>query len=71
MQYSAEAGRRIEGSIFPSDIPNEQLTIHKVPYGVTVGLCAFNYPLALIGRKVGPALVTGNSMIIKPHELIV
>ncbi len=69
MQYSAEAGRRIEGSIFPSDIPNEQLTIHKVPYGVTVGLCAFNYPLALIGRKVGPALVTGNSMIIKPHEL--
>lgn len=69
MQYSAEAGRRIEGSIFPSDLPNEHLSIHKVPYGVTVGLCAFNYPLALIGRKIGPALVTGNTMIIKPHEL--
>jgi lactaldehyde dehydrogenase/glycolaldehyde dehydrogenase len=67
--YSAEAARRIQGSIFPSDMPNEHLAIHKVPYGVTVGLCAYNYPLALIGRKVGPALVTGNTMIIKPHEL--
>lgn len=69
LAYSAEAGRRIEGSIFPSDLKNERLSIHKVPYGVTLGLCAFNYPLALIGRKVGPALVTGNTMIIKPHEL--
>lgn len=68
MTYSAEAARRLEGNIFPSDSPNEQLSIHKVPYGVTVGLCAFNYPLALIGRKVGPALVTGNTMVLKPHE---
>tara|TARA_R110002049_G_scaffold5422_3_gene37580 strand:+ start:8500 stop:8982 length:483 start_codon:yes stop_codon:yes gene_type:complete len=43
--YNAEAGRRIQGAIFPSDQPNEQLSIHKVPYGVTVGLMAFNYPL--------------------------
>ncbi len=69
LSYSAEAARRIQGAIFPSDLPNEHLAIHKVPFGVTVGLCAFNYPLALIGRKVGPALVTGNTMVIKPHEL--
>ena len=68
LRYAAEAARRIGGDIFPSDLPNEQLFIHKVPYGVTVGLCAYNYPLALIGRKVGPALVTGNTMILKPHE---
>ncbi|TWT82958.1 Lactaldehyde dehydrogenase [Planctomycetes bacterium CA13] len=68
LQYSAEAARRLEGSIFPSDAPNEQLWIQKVPFGVTVGLCAFNYPLALIGRKVGPALVTGNTMVLKPHD---
>lgn len=67
--YAAEAGRRIQGSIFPSDLPDEQLSIHKVPYGVTVGLMAFNYPLALIGRKIGPALITGNTMVIKPSEL--
>ncbi len=69
LTYSGEAARRIQGAIFPSDAANEHLAIHKVPFGVTVGLCAFNYPLALIGRKVGPALVTGNTMIIKPHEL--
>ncbi len=69
MSYSAEAARRIEGHIFPSEHAGEQLWIHKVPFGVTVGLMAFNYPLALIGRKVGPALVTGNTMVIKPHEL--
>ena len=69
MTYSAEAARRIQSAIFPSDLPNEQLSIHKVPFGVTVGLMAFNYPLALIGRKIGPALVTGNTMVIKPSEL--
>ncbi len=68
MTYSAEAARRLRGDILPSDNPREQLFIYKVPYGVTLGLMAYNYPLALIGRKVGPALVTGNTMIIKPHE---
>ncbi|MEM6391423.1 MAG: aldehyde dehydrogenase family protein [Planctomycetota bacterium] len=69
MSYAAEAARRLEGQIFPSDMANESLWITKVPYGVTVGLCAFNYPLALIGRKLGPALVTGNTMILKPHDV--
>ncbi|WP_305968993.1 MULTISPECIES: aldehyde dehydrogenase family protein [unclassified Mameliella] len=68
MTYSAEAARRLRGDILPSDNPRERLFIYKVPYGVTLGLCAYNYPLALIGRKVGPALVTGNTMILKPHE---
>ncbi len=68
LTYSAEAARRLRGDILPSDNPREQLFIYKVPYGVTLGLMAYNYPLALIGRKVGPALVTGNTMIIKPHE---
>ncbi|XPF94551.1 aldehyde dehydrogenase family protein [Colwellia sp. RE-S-Sl-9] len=68
LTYSAEAARRIEGNIYPSENANEQLWIQKVPYGVTLGLCAYNYPLALIGRKIGPALVTGNSMILKAHE---
>ena len=68
MTYAAESARRIQGEILPSDRPNEQLYIYRVPYGVTLGLCAYNYPLALIGRKAGPALVAGNTMIIKPHE---
>ncbi|GAL11162.1 aldehyde dehydrogenase A / glycolaldehyde dehydrogenase [Vibrio astriarenae] len=53
LTYSAEAARRIQGEVFPSDAPNEQIYINRVPYGVTLGLCAYNYPLALIGRKIG------------------
>jgi lactaldehyde dehydrogenase/glycolaldehyde dehydrogenase len=68
LTYAAESARRIQGEIFPSDQPNSQLHIHRVPYGVTLALCAYNYPLALICRKVGPALVAGNTMIVKPHE---
>ncbi len=68
LTYAAEAARRIEGRIFPSENRGEQLWIQNVPYGVTVGMCAYNFPLALIGRKVGPALVTGNTMVLKPHE---
>lgn len=68
MTYAAEAARRIRGDILPADAANEQVMIFRVPFGVTVGLCAYNYPLALIGRKIGPALVAGNTMVIKPHE---
>jgi lactaldehyde dehydrogenase/glycolaldehyde dehydrogenase len=68
IKYAAEAARRLEGNIYPSDDPDVQLQIHKVPFGVTLALCGFNYPLALIGRKIGPALVTGNTAIIKSHS---
>jgi lactaldehyde dehydrogenase/glycolaldehyde dehydrogenase len=67
--YAAESATRLKGDVLPANRQGEMLMIQKVPYGVTVGLCAWNYPLALIGRKLGPALVTGNTMIIKPHEL--
>ncbi|CAM3728590.1 MULTISPECIES: aldehyde dehydrogenase [Paenibacillus] len=69
MMYAVESANKIKGDILPSNKEGEMLQIRKVPYGVTIGLCAWNYPLALIGRKLGPALVTGNTMIIKPHEL--
>ncbi len=68
MTYAAQSARRMKGDIFPSDNTEEKLLIQKVPYGVTVGVCAYNYPLALVGRKVGPALITGNTMILKAHE---
>lgn len=69
LTYAAESARRIEGEIFPSDNPDEQIWIQRVPYGATVGLLAWNFPLALAGRKVGPALVTGNTMVLKPHPI--
>lgn len=68
MRYAAQSARWIRGDIMPADGPGERLMTFKVPYGVCVAICAYNYPLALIGRKVGPALVTGNTIVIKPHE---
>lgn len=66
IEYACEWARRIEGDIVPSDNPDEQIHIHKVPYGVTVGITAWNFPLALAARKIGPALVAGNTMVVKP-----
>ncbi len=68
LRYAAENGRRIEGDILPSDSPNEEVWIRRVPFGVVVGLTAWNYPSALAARKAGPALVAGNTFVLKAHE---
>ncbi len=60
---------RIKGDILPGLDAEDVVTVEKVPYGVVVALCAWNYPLALVGRKIGPALITGNTVVLKPHEL--
>lgn len=66
LRYAAESARRIEGNIMTSENEDEQIWIQRVPYGVSVGLLAWNYPLALAGRKLGNALVTGNTMVLMP-----
>ena len=66
IRYAAEGARRIEGDIIPSDNPNEQIWVQKIPRGVVVAITAWNFPLALAGRKLGPALVAGNTIVIKP-----
>lgn len=69
INFPAQAARRIEGDILPSDTPGEHIMIHKIPYGVTVGIAAWNFPLALACRKIGPALTTGNVMVVKPPSV--
>ncbi|MDB6176398.1 aldehyde dehydrogenase family protein [Paracoccus sp. Z330] len=69
LTYAAENARRIEGDIMPSDNPDEEIMIRRVPRGVVVGLTAWNYPLALAARKLGPALVAGNSFVLMSHEI--
>lgn len=68
LTYAAEEARRLTGDILPSDEPEEQVWIQRVAHGVVVALTAWNYPLALTTRKLGPALVTGNTVVVKPHE---
>ncbi|RME69374.1 MAG: aldehyde dehydrogenase [Verrucomicrobia bacterium] len=69
INFPAQAARRIEGDIYPSDNRDEHIWIHKVPYGVTVGITAWNFPVALACRKIGPALTTGNTMVVKPPSV--
>ena len=66
IEYACEWARRIEGDIVPSDNENEQIWIQKIPRGVVVAITAWNFPLALAGRKIGPALVAGNAIVVKP-----
>ena len=68
LTYAAEEARRISGDILPSDNAEEQIWIQRCAYGVVVGLTAWNYPAALTTRKMGPALIAGNTIVIKSHE---
>ena len=55
INFPAQAARRLEGDILPSDLPNEHIMIHKVPYGVTVGIAAWNFPLGLVVPQDWPS----------------
>ena len=68
LTYAAENARRIEGDIVASDNTNEEIQIRRHPYGAVVGLTAWNYPAALAARKLGPALVAGNTFVLMAHE---
>ncbi|HVY14712.1 MAG TPA: aldehyde dehydrogenase family protein [Rhodopila sp.] len=69
LRYAAESARRLQGEILPGEGHDEQIWIQRVPFGVVAGITAWNFPAALFARKVGPSLVTGNTVVIKPHEL--
>jgi lactaldehyde dehydrogenase/glycolaldehyde dehydrogenase len=66
--YMAEFARRYEGEIIQSDRANENILLYKLPLGVVAGILPWNFPFFLIARKMAPALVTGNTIIIKPSS---
>jgi lactaldehyde dehydrogenase/glycolaldehyde dehydrogenase len=68
IDYMAEFARRIQGEIIPSDRPGENILLYKAPIGVIAGILPWNFPFFLIVRKMAPALVTGNTIVIKPSE---
>ncbi len=68
MDYMAEFARRIEGEVVESDAPNENIILYKEPIGVAVGILPWNFPFFLVARKMAPALVAGNTIVIKPSS---
>lgn len=69
LDYIAEWARRYEGEIIQSDRKGENIFLFKRPYGVTTGILPWNFPFFLIARKAGPALLTGNTIVLKPSVL--
>ena len=68
LDYMAEWARRIEGEILSSDRANDNIFLFRQPIGVIGGILPWNFPFFLIARKTAPALVTGNTIVIKPSE---
>jgi lactaldehyde dehydrogenase/glycolaldehyde dehydrogenase len=68
IDYMAEWGRRIEGDVIESDRPKENIFLFHKPIGVVAGILPWNFPFFLIARKLAPALVCGNAIVLKPSE---
>jgi lactaldehyde dehydrogenase/glycolaldehyde dehydrogenase len=68
LDYMAEWARRLEGEIITSDRANESIFLLRKPLGVVAGILPWNFPFFLIARKAAPALLTGNTIVIKPSE---
>lgn len=68
IDYMAEWARRIEGEILQSDRPGENIFLFRQAVGVVAGILPWNFPFFLIARKMAPALITGNAIVIKPSE---
>lgn len=69
LDYMAEWARRYEGEIVQSDRRNENIFVFKKAIGVTTGILPWNFPFFLIARKAAPALITGNTIVVKPSQL--
>ncbi|MFL5926070.1 MAG: aldehyde dehydrogenase [Gaiellaceae bacterium] len=67
-EYYTSFARGQIGALYAPDAPGEQIVSRLVPYGVVVGVIPWNYPAALFARKVGPAIMAGNAIVLKPHE---
>ena len=66
IEWFAEEGKRIYGETIPTNVSSRRLLAIRQPVGVTAAITPWNFPMAMIARKVGPALAAGCTMVIKP-----
>ena len=69
VEWFAEEAKRVNGETLPTFDNNRRLIVLKQPIGVCAAITPWNFPLAMITRKVAPALAAGCPVIIKPAEL--
>ena len=68
IEWFAEEARRIYGETIPSTDNNKRFLVIKQPIGVCAAITPWNFPIAMITRKVAPALAAGCPVVIKPAE---
>ena len=67
--WFAEEARRVYGMVIPGNTPTRRLTVIRQPVGVVAAITPWNFPAAMIARKVAPALAVGCAVVLKPSEL--
>lgn len=68
IEWFAEEAKRIEGDVLASPTQDRRLLVLKQPIGVCAAITPWNFPLAMITRKIAPALAAGCTVVIKPAE---
>jgi succinate-semialdehyde dehydrogenase / glutarate-semialdehyde dehydrogenase len=66
--WYAEEGKRIYGETIPASAQNKRLFVQKQPVGVVAAITPWNFPAAMITRKIAPALAAGCTVVVKPAE---
>ncbi|WP_343614545.1 NAD-dependent succinate-semialdehyde dehydrogenase [Novosphingobium sp.] len=69
LEWFADEARRITGDVLTPHQQDRRILVRKEPVGIVAAVTPWNFPLAMITRKAGPALAAGCAIIIKPSEL--
>ena len=69
IEWFAEEAKRVAGSIPSTTWSDKRLIVMKQPIGVCVAITPWNFPIAMITRKIAPAMAAGCTIVIKPAEL--
>jgi len=69
IEWFAEEAKRVAGAIPSTTWSDKRLMVLKQPIGVCVAITPWNFPIAMITRKIGPAMAAGCTIVIKPAEL--
>ncbi len=68
IEWFSEEGKRVYGDVIPAPTADKRLVVLKQPVGVTAAITPWNFPIAMITRKVAPALAAGCTTVVKPAE---
>ena len=69
IEWFGEEAKRLYGETIPGHQPDKRITVIRQPIGVAAGITPWNFPNAMIARKVAPALAAGCSFVIRPASL--